>query len=77
MICTVEEAKNTWCPSVRISGISNNKKHYFHTYNRWINPNGKIVWYECCCLANACMAWCWHDKKSGRGYCGFGSKPNE
>ena len=70
MICTTKEAKNRWCPEVRLAGLSKNKINIYPAHNRWQNPDKETIWQECCCLAADCVAWCWHDKRAGMGYCG-------
>lgn len=69
---TEEEAKQKWCPMVRVSVFptstggklwSNNRQDLEHR-------NGSK------CLGSACMMWRWHGPYSDRtGHCGLAGRP--
>lgn len=65
----IEEAKNKWCPFVRVSEYEGGS-----SYNKFVMPD-KFP-QSSMCIANKCMLWEWDyiEDEPGTGYCGMGNR---
>ena len=82
---TEEEAKETWCPHVRVvmarrKGKATNAdiEPFPPTLNRihiYGEPDSMVR--PTCCIGSKCMAWRWFGgtERSGQGYCGLAGRP--
>lgn len=50
MILTEAEARQKWCPHVRMGSVG---------HNRWSDTSDPIGLAGCECVASSCMSWCW------------------
>lgn len=65
MICTEEEAREKWCPHIRVSAWDNETmtSNTINDHDDWLDEG--IV----CCRGGNCMMWVPTD--DGRGSCGL------
>lgn len=69
--CTEEEAKQRWCPFVRVvktdvTGSEGGDRVWLASNRGEEEPVGGL---DCCCVASECMAWQWDghvDDETGR-----------
>lgn len=78
MLMTEEQARETWCPFVR---IALDYGDYATAGNRGWADKTDHLYKDCRCLASKCMAWRWSSFKTvdGQmpcGYCGLAGKPD-
>lgn len=68
MLLTEEQAREKWCPFVRMGQGG---------HNRWSDMAQETRDLElvgCECIASDCMAWRWEAKYKPYGYCGLAGK---
>lgn len=53
MNVTESEAKQKWCPEVRLDGD-----------NRFVSKTGEILWGGRYCIGSDCMMWRWAQKRN-------------
>ncbi len=79
MSLTETEARNKWCPFVRIAAGTDTTGGT--TINRRVSAAG--IDDYCKCIASDCMAWQWvreprnFGTEPDRGYCGLAGRPDQ
>jgi hypothetical protein len=66
---TEQEAKNRWCPMIRLEIGPENAKWQGIAFT---NRGEKFEPETITCIASRCMFWCWVEGQGDDGYCGIG-----
>lgn len=67
---TEEEAKEKWCPMVRLHCVDSHCADN-RLANNYELPDGTL------CIASECMMWRWHSANKEYGYCGLAGKEKQ